>query len=117
MLFLVACFAGLSFGALMLAATSFVKEDDGFFAIVARFIVAPMFLFSGTFYPLEQMPVFLQWIGWISPLWHSTNFARSVSFGLEVPGWLMIIHVAFLTISLVAGMLIARKQFEGRLLK
>jgi lipooligosaccharide transport system permease protein len=117
MLFLVASFAGLSFGALMLAATSFVKEDDGFFAIVARFVVAPMFLFSGTFYPLEQMPVFLQWIGWISPLWHSTNFARSVSFGLEVPGWLMIVHVAFLTISLVAGVLIARRQFVSRLLK
>jgi lipooligosaccharide transport system permease protein len=116
-LFLVASFAGMSFGALMLAATSFVKEDDGFFAIVARFIVAPMFLFSGTFYPLEQMPLFLQWIGWISPLWHSTNFARSISFGLEVPGWLMIVHAAFLIISLVVGMIIARKQFASRLLK
>jgi lipooligosaccharide transport system permease protein len=117
LLFLVASFAGMSFGALMLAATSFVKEDDGFFAIVARFVVAPMFLFSGTFYPLEQMPIFLQWIGWISPLWHSTNFARSVSFGLEVPGWLMIVHVSFLVISLVAGMIIARRQFASRLLK
>lgn len=117
MLFLIASFAGLSFGALMLAATSFVKEDDGFFAIVARFVVAPMFLFSGTFYPLEQMPIFLQWIGWISPLWHSTNFARSVSFGLDVPGWLMIVHVAFLALSLVAGVLIARRQFASRLLK
>lgn len=117
LLFLVASFAGMSFGALMLAATSFVKEDDGFFAIVARFVVAPMFLFSGTFYPLEQMPIFLQWIGWISPLWHSTNFARSVSFGLEVPGWLMIVHAAFLVTSLVAGMIIARRQFASRLLK
>ena len=117
LLFLVASFAGMSFGALMLAATSFVKEDEGFFAIVARFIVAPMFLFSGTFYPLEQMPVFLQWIGWISLLWHSTNFARSISFGLEVPGWLMIVHVSFLVISLVAGMIIARRQFASRLLK
>ena len=117
MLFLIASLAGLSFGALMLAATSFVKEDDGFFAIIARFVVAPMFLFSGTFYPLEQMPIFLQWIGWISPLWHSTNFARSVSFGLEVPGWLLIIHVAFLANSLVAGVLIARRQFASRLLK
>jgi lipooligosaccharide transport system permease protein len=116
-LFFVASFAGMSFGALMLAATSFVKEDDGFFAIVARFIVAPMFLFSGTFYPLEQMPLFLQWIGWISPLWHSTNFARSISFGLEVPGWLMIVHAAFLIISLVVGMIIARNQFASRLLK
>jgi lipooligosaccharide transport system permease protein len=117
LLFLVASFAGMSFGALMLAATSFVKEDEGFFAIVARFIVAPMFLFSGTFYPLEQMPVFLQWIGWISPLWHSTNFARSISFGLEVPGRLMIVHAAFLVISLVLGMIIARRQFASRLLK
>jgi lipooligosaccharide transport system permease protein len=117
MLFLIASLAGLSFGALMLAATSFVKEDDGFFAIIARFVVAPMFLFSGTFYPLEQMPVFLQWIGWISPLWHSTNFSRSVSFGLEVPGWLMIIHITVLVISLVAGVVIARRQFASRLLK
>lgn len=117
MLFLIASFAGLSFGALMLAATSFVKQDDGFFAIIARFVVAPMFLFSGTFYPLEQMPIFLQWIGWISPLWHSTNLSRSVSFGLEVPIWLMIFHVAFLTMSLVAGVLIARRQFASRLLK
>jgi len=117
LLFAVASFAGMAFGALMLAATSFVKEDDGFFAIVARFVVAPMFLFSGTFYPLEQMPVFLQWIGWISPLWHSTNFARAISFGLEVPGWLMILHVAFLTICLVGGALIARRQFVSRLLK
>ena len=117
LLFLVASFAGMSFGALMLAATSFVKEDEGFFAIVARFVVAPMFLFSGTFYPLEQMPIFLQWIGWISPLWHSTNFARSISFGLEVPGWLMIVHAAFLVISLVLGMIIARRQFASRLLK
>jgi lipooligosaccharide transport system permease protein len=117
MLFLVASLAGLSFGALMLAATSFVKEDDGFFAIVARFIVAPMFLFSGTFYPLEQMPVFLQWIGWISPLWHSTNLSRAVSYGLDVPLWLLIVHGLFLLITLAAGLIIAKRQFKDRLLK
>lgn len=117
LLFLVASFAGLSFGALMLAATSFVKEDDGFFAIVYRFVVAPMFLFSGTFYPLEQMPIFLQWIGWISPLWHSTNLSRALSFGLEVPGWLQLVHIAFLGLSLLAGLFIGKRQFERRLLK
>jgi lipooligosaccharide transport system permease protein len=116
-LFLIASFAGLSFGALMLAATSFVKEDDGFFAIVARFVVAPMFLFSGTFYPLEQMPFFLQWIGWISPLWHSTNLSRAISYGLEVPGWLLIAHGLFLLSALAAGLIIAKRQFKVRLLK
>lgn len=117
LLFLVASLAGMSFGALMLAATSFVKEDDGFFAIVYRFIVTPMFLFSGTFYPLEQMPVFLQWIGWLSPLWHSTNLSRALSYGLEVPGWLLIVHVVFLIGSFVIGMWIGKRQFERRLLK
>jgi len=117
LLFLVASLAGLSFGALMLAATSFVKEDDGFFAIVARFVIAPMFLFSGTFYPLEQMPVFLQWIGWISPLWHSTNLSRAVSYGLDVPLWLLIVHGLFLLATLAAGLIIAKRQFKVRLLK
>lgn len=117
LLFLVASLAGMSFGSLMLAATSFVKEDDGFFAIVYRFVVAPMFLFSGTFYPLEQMPIFLQWIGWISPLWHSTNLSRALSYGLEVQGWLLIVHVVFLVGTLVLGLLIGKRQFARRLLK
>lgn len=116
-LFLIASVAGLSFGAMMLAATSFVKEDDGFFAIIYRFVVTPMFLFSGTFYPLEQMPVFLQWIGWISPLWHSTNLSRAWSYGLEVPGWLQLIHVLFLVVTFFAGIAIGKAQFKRRLLK
>lgn len=116
-LFLIASMAGMSFGAMMLAAASFIKEDDGFFAIVYRFIVAPMFLFSGTFYPLEQMPIFLQWIGWISPLWHSTNLARALSYGLEVPTWLLWGHVAFLVGTFLVGIAIGKKQFERRLLK
>jgi len=116
-LFLVASLAGMSFGGMMLAAASFVKEDDGFFAVVYRFIVTPMFLFSGTFYPLDQMPVFLQWIGWISPLWHSTNLSRWLSYGLEVPGWLLVVHVLFLVITMAVGILIGKKQFARRLLK
>lgn len=117
LLFAIASLAGVAFGAVMLAATAFVKEDDGYFAVVYRFIVAPMFLFSGTFYPLEMMPGFLQWIGWISPLWHSTNIARALSFGLEVPGWLMLIHLIFLFACVFIGLAIAKWQFERRLLK
>jgi len=52
------------------------KNEDVFMLITGRFIVMPMFLFSGTFYPLDLMPTFLQWIGWISPLWHATDLGR-----------------------------------------
>lgn len=112
-----AIFAGISFAAVMLAVTSFVKQDDGFFAIVGRFILAPMFMFSGTFYPLESLPIYLQWIGWISPVWHATNLGRHLSYGLEVESWLVNIHVGFMGALLIASMIVATRKFNSRLSK
>lgn len=112
-----AFFAGMAFASVMGAASSFVKQDDGFFAIVGRFIVTPMFMFSGTFFPIESLPGYLQWIGWISPLWHATNAGRALSYGLDVPGWLMIVHGLYLLAMLVVGLEIGARQFIRRLAK
>ena len=65
-------------------------------AMIMRFGVTPMFLFSGTFFPLTQLPFFLQWIGWISPLWHGTELGRIFSYGLQEPIWLTVLHVLYL---------------------
>lgn len=110
-----AVFAGFAFASLMLGVTSFVKEDDGFFAIVGRFVIAPMFMFSGTFYPISTLPIYLQWIGWISPLWHATNAGRALAYGHPVAGWLMFVHTAYLALMIVAGFWMANRQFEKRL--
>jgi lipooligosaccharide transport system permease protein len=110
-----AIFAGISFAAVMLAVVSFVKQDDGFFAIVGRFILTPMFMFSGTFYPLESLPIYLQWIGWVSPVWHATNLGRNLSYGLEVESWLLAVHVIFMGAILLAGMIVATRKFHSRL--
>lgn len=114
-LFFASIFAGLAFGSMMLAVSSFVKEDDGFFAIVGRFILAPMFMFSGTFYPLEGMPFYLQWVGWISPLWHATDLGRIISYGQPQLPWVTAIHIVYLAVWAVAGLLIAYPQFRKRL--
>ena len=53
-----------------------ITEDKGQFAIVQRVIVLPLTLFSGTVFPLTQLPMFLQWIGWLSPLWHASELGR-----------------------------------------
>jgi lipooligosaccharide transport system permease protein len=110
-----AIFAGISFAAVMLAATSFVKNDDGFFAIIGRFVLTPMFMFSGTFYPLESLPIYLQWVGWISPVWHSTNLGRNLSYGLEVAPWLLAVHVIFMAGLLLVAMFVATRKFGSRL--
>ena len=110
-----AIFAGISFAAVMLAVTSFVKNDDGFFAIIGRFVLTPMFMFSGTFYPLESLPIYLQWVGWISPVWHATNLGRNLSYGLEVAPWLLSVHVIFMGALLVIAMVVATRKFASRL--
>ena len=75
----------------------------------------PMFLFAGTFFPLSVMPVYLQWIGWISPMWHGTQLARMVSFGLVEPAWLTVLHVVFLVALTVGGLWAAGRTFTRRL--
>lgn len=108
-------FAGMAFAAVMLAGISFVKQDDGVFAIVGRFIIAPMFMFSGTFFPLTALPIYLQWIGWISPVWHATNLGRALSYGMPLEPWLAVVHVVYLLVMLVAGMWVGSWQFARRL--
>ena len=103
--------AGISFASVMLAATSFVKQDDGFFAIVGRFIIAPMFMFSGTYYPIDSLPPYLSWIGWVSPVWHATDFGRAVSYNHPVNGVTMIIHVLyFVAIGALGVVAVAAEQ-------
>ena len=106
---------GLAFGMPLLAYAASLKDDAGQFAAVQRFVFTPMFLFSGTFYPLETLPTWLHWIGWVSPLWHATELGRWLSYGSPTPPWLLAVHVAVLVVLALAGWLVARRVFVGRL--
>jgi lipooligosaccharide transport system permease protein len=114
---LTSIFSGMAFGAVMLMGASFVKQDDGVFAVVNRFIITPMFMFSGTYYPLAVLPIYLQWIGWISPMWHATEVGRFLSYGHQIELWLLLTHFSYLGFMLVAGIAIASWQFTRRLAK
>ena len=106
---------GLAFGVPLMAYASSIEDDKGQFAIVQRFIFMPMFLFSGTFYPLATLPIWLQWIGWVSPLWHATELGRTFTYGRAEPTWLTAVHVVYLLALIIAGWLIARRLFSRRL--
>jgi lipooligosaccharide transport system permease protein len=75
----------------------------------------PMFLFSGTFYPLSSLPLALQWIGWISPLWHATQLGRWLSYGMPLEPWQGALSVTYLLAMGVVGIYVARRRFERRL--
>jgi lipooligosaccharide transport system permease protein len=116
-LLLVSATAGFGFSAIMLAFSASIKDDDGVFALVGRFIITPMFMFSGTFYPITSMPIYLQWIGWISPQWHATNLGRALSYGSPVGTWLIVIHWSLMLVLAVIGITWANRVFESRLAK
>ncbi|MBP2217855.1 ABC transporter permease [Arthrobacter sp. CAN_C5] len=111
----VAVLCGLSFGLPLMAYSASVEEDKGQFALVMRFLVTPMFLFSGTFFPLDTLPIFLQWIGWVSPLWHGTQLGRMLTYGYPVPAWLAVIHLVYLVALAFLGWRLARRTYERRL--
>ena len=110
-----AVMAGAAFGALMQALAGFLENENVFFTIVERFIIMPLFLFSGTFYPLTNMPIFLQWIGWISPLWHASELGRWLTYGSEISTPMLFLHFIFLNSILIFGVIASRRIFTKRL--
>lgn len=107
--------AGLAFGIPYMAYAASITEDKGQFALVQRFVFVPMFLFSGTFYPLATLPLWLQWIGWVSPLWHATELGRMVTYGKPADPLMVVVHVSYLLVLSVGAYLIARRLFDRRL--
>jgi len=112
---LVATLAGLSFGLPLMAYAATIKDDKGQFAMVMRFIVMPLFLFSGTFFPLDTLPLAVRWIGWISPIWHGTELGRVLSYGYKEAPLLTGAHVVFLLCLAVLGWVLTRRQFARRM--
>ncbi|GAA3768819.1 ABC transporter permease [Microbacterium kribbense] len=109
--------AGWSFGMPLMAYAASIEDDKGQFALVQRFVFMPMFLFSGTFYPLTVLPLWLQPIGWVSPLWHATELGRMATFGGPVDVVMLCVHLAYLLLLSIGGYLLARRAFTRRLAK
>lgn len=114
---LVATLTGVAIGTVIASYTSTIVDDKGQMAMLQRFGITPLFLFSGTFFPLEQLPIFLQPIGWVSPLWHGTELGRVLTYGHVEPVWLTVTHVGYLVGLVVVGLWATRRHFARRLNK
>lgn len=98
----IALLTGFAFS-LIAAYSATITEDKGQFAVLNRVVILPLTLFSGTFFPLSQLPIYLQWIGWISPIWHGSELARQFTYGPTEPLWLSLVHVVYLGALAVVG--------------
>jgi lipooligosaccharide transport system permease protein len=111
---LVGVLTGLACGALVTALAAWTYDDGQRFDLVFRFVLIPMTLFSGTFFPIANLPIYLRWLAWISPLWHGTELSRAATLGgreaLPLLG-----HFAYLAVLIALGWAIAHRGFYRRL--
>lgn len=109
----IAALVGLAVAAPTFAYSSTVRSDS-YLAILFRLGVLPMSLFSGVFFPVESLPVGLQWIAYAFPLWHAVDLSRAATLGIA-PSWSALGHVAYLALWAGAGWWLALRQFRRRL--
>ncbi len=98
------------------AAYAATRDNDAAFVPVNRFVVVPMFLFSGTFFPVSRLPLPLEWIAYATPLWHGVDLCRELTLGSVQP-LRALGHVAYLLAFVVAGLLWAERTYTRRLMQ
>jgi lipooligosaccharide transport system permease protein len=108
-----AVLTGLAFSA-PIAAFSATQEKDAAFAVIYRFGVVPLFLFSGIFFPITRLPGWLQPVAWATPLYHGVALCRSVVLGDAAPGT-SIAHAVYLGALIAAGYAAAKVTYRRRL--
>jgi lipooligosaccharide transport system permease protein len=90
------------------------QDDDGNFNLLFRFGIIPAFLFAGTFFPVTQLPGWLQPIAWATPLWHGTTAVRELCLG--TPDWPGVAgHCAYLLLWVAVGLVVAFRSYRSRL--
>jgi lipooligosaccharide transport system permease protein len=107
-----ATFIGFAFSAVGMFATTFMRSWVDFDYVTLA--IQPMFLFSATFFPLAVYPEAVQWFVQVTPLYHGVALERALMLGEVGPG--LLVHVAYLTVLGLLGMVGAARRIEKLLL-
>ncbi|GGL18122.1 ABC transporter permease [Mangrovihabitans endophyticus] len=95
-------------------AYSAAVRSDSYLAILLRFAVLPMSLFSGVFFEVGALPAVLRWVAYALPLWHGVELSRAAMLGIA-PHWPAAAHLAVLVSWVTAGIALTIRQFHRRL--
>jgi lipooligosaccharide transport system permease protein len=102
-----------AFAAVGMAATTFMRSWQDFDLI--NLVILPLFLFSGTFFPITAYPAWLQVVVRLTPLWQGTDMIRALVTGYVDPGILW--HVLYLSVMGIAGLVVVSRRLDRLLLK
>jgi lipooligosaccharide transport system permease protein len=104
---------GVSFSAPIMALAGWFERDEGF-NVLFRFGITPLFLFSGTFFPISRLPPGVRELAYTTPLWHGVDLMRHLTLGTPAL-WPSLGHVAYMALWFGAGVWLAQRTLTPRL--
>ena len=109
-----AVLTGVAFAAPIIAFAATRHNDSGFAALF-RFVINPLFLFSGTFFPVSQLPDQVEWVAAATPLYHGVALVRGSVLDSMPAIWPL--HVAYLVVFVAITGYVAYRLLRRRLVK
>ena len=109
----VAVLGGMAFATCCYAFSARLVNERGL-TLLFRFVIMPMTLFSGTFFPITQLPGWLQPVAWATPMWHAVDACRALTLGTATLGGVAG-HVGYLLLWLVVGQVVSVRVLRRRM--
>jgi lipooligosaccharide transport system permease protein len=111
----VAALVGLAFSA-PIAAWAAHTQTDSSFVVIFRFVILPMFLFSGTFFPISKLPAPLEAVAYLTPLWNGVDLCRQLTLG-DVRPASAVAHAVYLVGWIACFLAVAHVTYRRRLVR
>jgi lipooligosaccharide transport system permease protein len=111
--FVVQLLLGLAFATPVYAFSAGLRDESAF-ALVFRLGMIPLFLFSGAFFPISNLPPVLEWVARLTPLWHGVDLTRMLVLGQVQPG-LALVHLTYLVVLSLVGWWLAVWRLDKRM--
>jgi lipooligosaccharide transport system permease protein len=101
------------FASVGMGVTSYLKSHQQMQWI--QLVMLPMFLFSGTFFPLSIYPEPIQWLIQALPLWQAIELIRGLTLG--VMNLAMLGHVLYFVVMIIAGLYFTTRRLTALFLR
>lgn len=102
-----------------ITAWTLTQEDGRSLSTLFRFLIVPLFLFSGTFFPISQLPDWLEPVAYATPLFHGVELVRKIalpdadaSIVTSLPMW---VHVSYLLVMAGVGLYLSIRLLDKRI--
>ena len=112
--FLVQLLVGLAFATPIYALSTGLKDESAF-ALVFRLGMIPLFLFSGAFFPIDNLDPWMAALAKATPLWHGVDLTRMLTLDTVDATAAALVHVAYLVALAGLGWLWAVRRLGRRM--